>query len=132
MLLLSSMILWVLFSHFSISLLSQSQPLGVYGLTMIAGSIGLLLAAIAAGYFGYELKQDLSTDSIFSVLFLGIFSTGFSVLLWLRGARCLGTTTAGLHQNLVPAFVMLIMFVLGEGLHWRQGSEDCWSSLVQS
>ena len=41
MLLLSSMILWVLYSRFSISLLSQSQPLGGYGLTKIAGSNGL-------------------------------------------------------------------------------------------
>ena len=88
MLLLSSMILWVLFSRFSISLLSQSQPLGVYGLTMIAGSNGLLLAIVSARFFGDELKQDLSKDSIMSVLFLGIFSTGLSEQLWLRGARC--------------------------------------------
>ena len=30
-------------------------------------------------------------------------------------------TTAGLHQNLVPVFVMLIMFILGEGFQWREG-----------
>ena len=88
---------------------------------MIAGSNGLLLATVATGFFGDELKQDLSTDFIMSVLFLGIFSTGLTVQLWLRGARCLGTTPAGLHQNRVPAFVMSIMFFLGEGFHWRQG-----------
>ena len=88
---------------------------------MIAGSNGLLLATVAVELFGYEMKQDLSTDSIMSVLFLGIFSTGLSVRLWLRGARCIGTTTTGLHQDRVPAFVMFIMFVLGEGFQWCQG-----------
>ena len=88
---------------------------------MIAGSVGLLLATFIAGFFGYELKQDFSFDSVMVVLFLGIFSTGLSVLLWLHGAKRLGVTTAGLHQNLVPAFVMLIMFILGEGFQWREG-----------
>ena len=60
-------------------------------------------------------------DLCFIVLFLGVFSTGLSVLLWLHGAKRLGVTTAGLHQNLVPAFVMLIMFILGEGFQWREG-----------
>ena len=55
------------------------------------------------------------------VLFLGVFSTGLSVLLWLHGAKRLGVTTVGLHQNLVPTFVMLIMFILGEGFQWREG-----------
>ena len=114
------------FVGFVFSFFHQSSEsvatIGGYGLTVTAGSNGLLLATVAAGFFGDELKQDLSTDSIMSVLFLGIFSTGFSVRLWLRGARCLGTTTAGLHQNRVPAFVMFIMFVLGEGFHWRQGT----------
>ena len=121
LLLLSSVVLWVLYSRFSLSMLGQAHPVGGYGLTMIAGSVGLLLATFIAGFFGYELKQDFSFDSVMVVLFLGVFSTGLSVLLWLHGAKRLGVTTAGLHQNLVPVFVMLIMFILGEGLQWREG-----------
>ena len=121
LLLLSSVVLWVLYSRFSLSMLGQAHPVGGYGLTMIAGSVGLLLATFIAGFFGYELKQDFSFDSVMVVLFLGIFSTGLSVLLWLHGAKRLGVTTAGLHQNLVPVFVMLIMFILGEGFQWREG-----------
>ena len=121
LLLLSSVVLWVLYSRFSLSMLGQAHPVGGYGLTMIAGSVGLLLATFIAGFFGYELKQDFSFDSVMVVLFLGIFSTGLSVLLWLHGAKHLGVTTAGLHQNLVPVFVMLIMFILGEGFQWREG-----------
>ena len=121
LLLLSSVVLWVLYSRFSLSMLGQAHPVGGYGLTMIAGSVGLLLATFIAGFFGYELKQDFSFDSVMVVLFLGIFSTGLSVLLWLHGAKRLGVTTAGLHQNLVPVFVMLIMFILGERFQWREG-----------
>ena len=121
LLLLSSVVLWVLYSRFSLSMLCQAHPVGGYGLTMIAVSVGLLLASFIAGFFGYELKQDFSFDSVMVVLFLGIFSTGLSVLLWLHGAKRLGVTTAGLHQNLVPVFVMLIMFILGEGFQWREG-----------
>ena len=121
LLLLSSGVLWVLYSRFSLSMLGQAHPVGGYGLTMLAGRVGLLLATFIAGFFGYELKQDFSFDSVMVVLFLGIFSTGLSVLLWLHGAKRLGVTTAGLHQNLVPVFVMLIMFILGEGLQWREG-----------
>ena len=82
---------------------------------------GFVAGNFHAGFFGYELKQDFSFNSIMVVLFLGIFSTGLSVLLWLHGAKSLGETTAGLHQNLVPIFVMLIMFILGEGFQWREG-----------
>ena len=121
LLLLSSVVLWVLYSRFSLSMLGQAHPVGGYGLTMIAGSVGLLLATFIAGLFGYELKQDFSFNSVMVVLFLGVFSTGLSVLLWLHGAKRLGVTTAGLHQNLVPVFVMLIMFILGEGFQWREG-----------
>ena len=121
LLLLSSVVLWVLYSRFSLSMLGQAHPVGGYGLTMIAGSLGLLLATFIAGFFGYELKQDFSFNSVMVVLFLGIFSTGLSVLLWLHGAKRLGVTTAGLHQNLVPVLVMLIMFILGEGFQWREG-----------
>ena len=121
LLLLSSVVLWVLYSRFSLSMLGQAHPVGGYGLTMIAGSVGLLLATLIAGFFGYELKQDFSFNSVMVVLFLGVFSTGLSVLLWLHGAKRLGVTTAGLHQNLVPVFVMLIMFILGEGFQWREG-----------
>ena len=121
LLLLSSVVLWVLYSRFSLSMLGQAHPVGGYGLTMIAGSLGLLLATFIAGFFGYELKQDFSFNSVMVVLFLGVFSTGLSVLLWLHGAKRLGVTTAGLHQNLVPVFVMLIMFILGEGFQWREG-----------
>ena len=121
LLLLSSVVLWVLYSRFSLSMLGQAHPVGGYGLTMIAGSVGLLLATFIAGFFGYELKQDFSFNSVMVVLFLGVFSAGLSVLLWLHGAKRLGVTTAGLHQNLVPIFVMLIMFILGEGFQWREG-----------
>ena len=121
LLLLSSVVLWVLYSRFSLSMLGQAHPVGEYGLTMIAGSVGLLLATFIASFFGYELKQDFLLDSVMVVLFLGIFSTGLSVLLWLHGAKRLGVTTAGLHQNLVPVFVMLIMFIVGEGFQWRKG-----------
>ncbi|MEE3021763.1 MAG: hypothetical protein VX367_03875, partial [SAR324 cluster bacterium] len=31
------------------------------------------------GFFGYELKQDFSFNSVMVVLFIGIFSTGLSV-----------------------------------------------------
>ena len=121
LLLLSSVVLWVLYSRYSLSMLGQAHPVGGYGLTMIAGSVGLLLTTFIAGFFGYELKQDFSFNSVMVVLFLGVFSTGLSVLLWLHGAKRLGVTTAGLHQNLVPVFVMLIMFILGEGFQWREG-----------
>ena len=116
-------------------MLGQAHPVGGYGLTMIAGSVGLLLATFIAGFFGYELKQDFSFNSVMVVLFLGVFSTGLSVLLWLHGAKRLGVTTAGLHQNLVPVFVMLIMFILGEGFQWREGVGGllviCGASIAQ-
>ncbi len=90
LLLLSSVVLWVLYSRFSLSMLGQAHPVGGYGLTMIAGSVGLLLATFIAGFFGYELKQDFSFDSVMVVLFLGIFSTGLSDLLWLHGQNVWG------------------------------------------
>ena len=88
---------------------------------MIAGSVGLLLATFFAGYFGYELKQDFSFDSVMVVLFLGMFLQDCLFYSGSMGQNVWGLTTAGLHQNLVPVFVMLIMFILGEGFQWREG-----------
>ena len=80
----------MLYSRFSLSMLGQAHPVGGYVLTMIEGSVGMLLVAFISGFFCYELKQDFSFNSIMVVLFLGVFSTGLSVLLWLHGAKRLG------------------------------------------
>ena len=131
LLLLSSVVLWVLYSRFSLSMLGQAHPVGGYGLTMIAGSVGFLLATFIVKFFGYELKQDFSFDSVMVVLFLEFFYRTVCFTR-LHGAKRLGVTTAGLHQNLVPVFVMLIMFILGEGFHGGKVLVDCWSSVGQS
>ena len=38
------------------------------------------------------------------------------------GAQKLGVTVAALHQNLTPAWVMLIMLVLGHGFSWQKAA----------
>ena len=68
LLLLSSVVLWVLYSRFSLSMLGHAHPVGGYGLTMIAGSVGLFLANFIAGFFGYELIQDFSFNLVMVAL----------------------------------------------------------------
>ena len=72
----------------------------------------LVLTLVSTG-MGNELRYSFEPLYLIPLLFLGIVSMGISIQLWFYGAGRLGVTHAALLQNLVPAFVMLIMLVLG-------------------
>ena len=120
LLVFASVVFWVLYTRMTIHYLYDSPQLGAYSVSMLTAGSCLLLAGLIASGFGIALSQDFSTGSLAAVVFLGVFSTGISIILWFYGSKQLGVTTAALHQNLVPVFVMLIMFAMGEGFDWQK------------
>ena len=84
----------------------------------LSGGASLLAFALVSSILGVELRYNSEPIYLMQLLFLGIFSLGISTCLWFYGAGRLGVTHAALHQNLVPAFVMLIMLLLGQGFDW--------------
>ena len=118
--LLTAMVAFVLYSRSVVSFLSDAPQLSVLSIATLSGALGLLVLTFIAHGLGEVRRIDFSTDSLLLLLFLGVFSMGISIRLWMYGAQKLGVTVAALHQNLTPAWVMLIMLVLGHGFSWQK------------
>ena len=67
-----------------------------------------------------EPHWELSLKPILLILWMGPFAFAGATLLWLKGARILGVTVAGIHQNEVPFFVIAMMLFFGGTLVWMQ------------
>lgn len=118
--LLTAMVAFVLYSRSVVRFLSDAPQLSVLSIATLSGALGLLVLTFIAHGLGEVRRVDFSTDSLLLLLFLGVFSMGISIRLWMYGAQKLGVTVAALHQNLTPVWVMLIMLVLGHGFSWQK------------
>ncbi|WKE65108.1 DMT family transporter [Gallaecimonas kandeliae] len=82
--------------------------------TMISGCLALLLAALAQG--DSLSLFSLGPKVLLVVLYIGLFATVASYLLWVRGVQQLGAERASLFFNLVPVFAALVALLLGQPL----------------
>ena len=117
---LASAFFFVLYSRTILHYFSDTPQLSLLSIATLSGGASLLAFALVSSILGVELRYTSEPIYLMQLLFLGIFSMGISTCLWFYGAGRLGVTHAALHQNLVPAFVMLIMLLLGQGFDWMK------------
>ena len=110
---LAGVFLFVLYSRTTLHFLSFAPQISVLSISTLSGGLGMLVLTLVSGGMGNELRYSFEPVYLMPLLFLGIVSMGISIQLWFYGAGRLGVTHAALLQNLVPAFVMLIMLALG-------------------
>ena len=64
-----------------------------------------------------QRPTEFNTPTVLSIIYLGLFTAVFAILLWTRAIRMLGANNVGLFIHLVPVFsVILAIIFLGEVL----------------
>jgi drug/metabolite transporter (DMT)-like permease len=64
-----------------------------------------------------QRPTELNAPTVLSIIYLGLFTAVFAILLWTRAIRMLGANNVGLFIHLVPVFsVILAIIFLGEVL----------------
>ncbi len=59
---------------------------------------------------------DLSTSSIISMIYIVIFPSVFSFLFWNMALKNIEVGIAGISMNLIPVFIAIISWIMGEQL----------------
>ena len=107
-----------LFTWYSIGAqrwLTGLSQLGISAVTIMTGGLALLAALpILVGLGIAEVRFQLDTRSVLSVLYLGAGPASFALFTWHWGISRVGVTIASIYSNLAPVVVVLIRMIQGE------------------
>ena len=107
-----------LFTWYSIGAqrwLTGLSQLGISAITIMTGGLTLLAALpILVGLGIAEVRFQLDTRSVLSVLYLGAGPASFALFTWHWGISRVGVTIASIYSNLAPVVVVLIRMIQGE------------------
>ena len=103
----------------------RDSPVKIDGTTMttIIAVLGvMIIAPLLALEVVFRGVPALSGEVMLAVLYIGLFASGLSYVLWNRGVAAIGAIHAAQFMNLVPLFGVLIgVVVLGESFTLRHG-----------
>ena len=120
-LVLAAVALWTWYSHAAVHRLAAIGDVARSSLLLGAGALVAGLLAAAGLLSGLASpRADFSPASLAWLLWLGGVAVGLSLPPWFLGVRRLGITVASMHQNLAPAYVMMMALALGGALHTWQ------------
>ena len=118
---------WVVLSRYVNTHMTEEPRLSGIGLVILAPGLLLMPIVIGMDIAGVETTRLVRPDGwgmpasdILLVLLLGFVASAGSMILWFKGSAVLGTTISGLQQNLVPFFVLLQVWWLGQIPHLIQ------------
>ena len=108
-----AVILWALYSIYIKKISGKLPSLAIFGFTLTIGfllmipAVAIELSMVAVGTVGLPEWTAL--------LYIGIFPSLCSFLLWNRGVAMIGPSKASISLNLIPVFgTLFAFFVLGE------------------
>jgi len=117
--LLIGVLTWVMISRYVDNHMQDEPP--ITGLGVIIISPGLMLAVLVVvlemtSIEASGLGQHLNQIDLGLFILLGVVSSAGSMALWFRGVALLGVTITSLQQNLVPFFVLIQVYILGQSV----------------
>ena len=117
--LLIGVLTWVMISRYVDHHMQDEPP--ITGLGVIIISPGLMLAVLVVvlemtSIEASGLGQHLNQIDLGLFILLGVVSSAGSMALWFRGVALLGVTITSLQQNLVPFFVLIQVYILGQSV----------------
>ena len=117
LLVVCSIVAWTWFSRVSVQHFAAIPDRTKAASTMFGGTLASgLVATIAVAAGLITPRWEISQDTLPLLAWMGPIAISISMVLWLRGSRLLGVTIAGIHQNMVPFYVILLSLALGGGL----------------
>lgn len=103
---------WTWYSQAAQRWLAGYSQLHITGLTVMTGSVALVVLATLAHVTGlYETRFDLTPASLAMVLYLGVIPIGIGAWLWMFAVSHLGVTVASIYHNFVPVSAVLVAMV---------------------
>ena len=113
-LVLASTIGFTWFSRASVERLAHMRDLAKATATMMASALVVVAVALTVTGFGLIVPSyDFSATSLAQIFWFACIANAGAMALWFVGIRILGVTVGGMHQNLVPFYVMLMAVALG-------------------
>ena len=120
-LLLGGIFLWAWYSRNAGRRLAALPAASQASLTLLTGSCFLMLVSAIASALGLmEIHTSWTPPELALAFWMGGVAVGLSLPLWLVAVRLLGLTTASIHQNMAPVYVLLIGVLLGGGFPLQQ------------
>lgn len=114
LLVLAAVIIWTWYSHAAVHRLLGIGDVARSALLLGAGAIvGIVVAASGLATGVVPPRADFSPGTMAWMVWVGGVAVGLSLPYWFLGVRLLGITVASMHQNLAPAYVMLMSMALG-------------------
>ncbi len=97
-------------------------PIGRTAITVTGAAIVASVAALAYSAVGGPPTDwaALGVREVSALMLFGVGSLAISQVLWIVAVGRLGIGMSSLHMNAVPFYVMLILFLLGQGWNWPQ------------
>ncbi|MCG8380664.1 MAG: DMT family transporter [Gammaproteobacteria bacterium] len=104
---------WGLDNHLTALVDTVSPAQSTFWKGLVAGVVNWLLGAMLAGW-------DVSFLAVLTALFVGVWSYGASIVLYIQSAQHIGATRGQVIFSAAPFFgVLLSALVLGETLVWN-------------
>ena len=117
LLILGCVMSWVIYSVFARRLVREIGPLHTVAYSVLAGTLMLLVAAIAQGDLNLSAVSQLRQPQWLSLIYLGVFGSALAYVWYYDGIQKIGVTQSGAFIALNPlSAVVLGMLILGEHL----------------
>lgn len=108
-LMLAAILVWTFYSIIGRTI-PQIPPISATAMTVIMGLVLMLPFAVSA----WVPLANLSTITKTGILYMGLFPTVGSFLLWNLAVRDIGPSRCGIFLNLITVFTAIISIILGE------------------
>lgn len=112
---LAAILFWTAYSLIGKKAVSI-PPITMVAMTAFIGVVIMFPFAVA-----HPLQAgNITSSSLTGIIYMGIFPSVGSFILWNKGIGMLGAGTAGTSMNLIPVFTAIIAVLLGHGLALSQ------------
>ncbi len=119
LLVLASTVAWALYTVLARPLLQRYSSLKVTGLSMLAGTPGIILAA--APEWQRQNWGAVPWQGWSGIAYSAVLAVSLSYVVWNAGIKIVGSARTAIYGNLQPVAAMSIGWLwLGEGLGWWQ------------
>ena len=118
-------------SRLSVTAFPQASAIGRTALTTTGAAVATGIVALVQVSLGTPLP-DLTLWGGTEIALLLAYSMGslaLSQLLWIMSVERLGIGLSALHINAAPFYVMVFLFLLGDGWSWIQAGAACLVAL---
>jgi len=110
LLIIANPICWSIYTVLSKPLLKEYSPLKLTTVTMVMGTVPLILVSTPS--LGTENWAAISTSAWLSLAFSACFAIAIGYVLWYTGVSRIGSSRTALYDNLVTVFAVASAWVL--------------------